>query len=384
LTIETARWVSFGALLVAAAGFWTAGKRAGASPTLAAIAVSIWLVAPRVVVVGNLTRQEAFVLAFVAWSLAATIQRRRVLALGLAGFAAMTHPAGLVLAFVLVAANARASADDEPPRVRDWAVVGLLATLFVFEVAHYAANLQVVHDHMSFQWRIKAERPPATVAAPLPALCLVVIGVALSRLGTLRRRAGHVLLALAGAGVVIHVIGNEIWYGMYGVETALLLGGLGLLSLGAASPKRFASRHAFTIAGAVAAAAVSLVFVGYSQGFNGMHLGDSPTEWPGFVAEVSATLSEIASASPTPATVLISDYSALPWPLETDHIGTMQIAKHTPLSGPADSADYLLWVRSACCPAALPPDGQVVARVVSSSSEFEAILFDTRVLLGSD
>lgn len=371
VTIDTARWVSFAAVLLAALGFWTAAVRASVRPLFAAVVVAFWLMTPSAVVAGNMGRQDAMVIAFVAWSLAATFGGRRVLALALAGAAALVHPAGVPFALILASANV----GHRPiiVRRRDWVVAGLVVMVALVEVVHMGTHASLTIDQLRFQLHRKAGRDPQLSRPVL----LALVALAAAGINQVRRHAdprAAVLLGLAGAGLLVESVGQEIWYQVYGFELALVMGALAaLIVIGHAPVTTTRVNPSIAIA---ALLAVGLLATGsFARTVNGMRFHDQPREWDAFVVDVRAELTSFADSSSQPRTVLINALSGLPWPAETDHIGNLRLVKETSVTRAHGGYAYELFARTVCCAGKQAiPRGRILARVSSAHHTFDATL----------
>ena len=111
-----------------------------------------------------------------------------------------------------------------------------------------------------------------------------------------------------------------------------------------------------------------------------MRLGHKPNEFAAFTDSVRAQLTKLG-ALPEHHTILVNSVSGLPWPAETDRIGTLTIVKAT-IDRPARTGyDYLLWARTICCLGQEPTPtnvGTPVVKVTSPSGVFDATIFQQR------
>lgn len=372
-TVETGRWVSLAAVLLAATGFWVAARRVGAHAIAAATAAGLWLVAPKVVLAGNITRHEAIVLACVAWALVALFTDRRVGAITLAALAAVVHPAGAAFAAViglaaLLRPSTRATSRGE------WLGAGALGAFLGFEVVHFATNWGIASEQLSFQWQRKAGRAPRGEA---PFLAVAYL-TALFACWRFRRTVAHPALVFSGAalaGAVVNAYGHEMWYGVYGIPTTGLLLSLGAL---AAVPHLPVAAHRMaTFTAATASAIAVFAFQGYETGFHKMRLGTDQKEWTAFTEQVRAELVALDAATTEDTVVVINSLSGLPWPAEQETFGNVRIVKETTVSA-ADDADYRLYARTFCCTGNISDQdaiGDVVATVESPTQRFDATLF---------
>lgn len=368
-TIDTGRWLSLVGILIAGWGFAVAAWRMNAPRIAAAAMVVAWLASPGVVIAGNITRHEAIVLALVAWALVATISGRRVIAFTLAGWAFALHPAAAAFAVLLVMANLRRGQHRTQPW--EWAVGATLVAFVAFEIVHIAPHFDLAFEQLRFQANRKAARR-MNVPPPILAALVLLLGATLVHLRVDPRR--HLVLAasVGVAGWATNQVGAEMWYQVYGNETAALLLGLGFLGLIAMVPVR--RRLALATTATVALGSVLFGSSAYTTGFYGMRFGTDTGEWDGFVVEVRGQLNALSGSTTVPSTVAISALSGLPWPAETDRIGNLQLVKETPVTE-AIKPDYVLFARTVCCGAKPPiPAGEVVATISSPTGAFDATL----------
>ncbi len=320
-TVAVGRGVSLAALISAAIGFWVAGSRAGANQVFSAAAVVVWLVTPAAVLAGNTARQEAIVLAFVAWSIAATVSRRRVLALALATLGALAHPAGAPFLIIVVCANGATKSDRHasPQTNRwEWIVAGLAVGLALFQLAHLALHLDPALDQLRFQLHRKADHP-RDVSSSAMALYFVIAIAAVRRW---RSDSRAILLGAVISLAVVRSVGQEIWYGIYEWPTGLLL----LSFAGAATLRRLSMPKVVRQVSALPlACAIALPLAhAWAADFQGMRFHQRPEEWSAFVASVHQELLRLSASSTREQVVLVNDLSGLPWPLEGDRVGPFQ------------------------------------------------------------
>ena len=372
-TVDVARSVSFVAVVAAAAGFWTAARRFGAGSTISALAVALWLVSPRVVLAGNIARHEALLLAFLAWSLAGTASQHRVAAASLAGFAAVLHPAGFAFAIIVLAANLRRR--GRRTDLWEWAIGVALAGFVVFELWHFGGNLSLAVDQLRFQATRKASRG-SSVPAPFIGLAVLAAAVAVIRYRASSRAPTVLFAGVAVAAVAVAQIGQEMWYQVYGLETAALCLVLAVLAFVATQP---APGRARTSGAAVAAMAFLLLGVaGFQQPFYGMRFARHSQEWDAFVVSVRGELVAFDRSSPAPKTVVINSLSGLPWPAEADTVGDLRFVKETLVTEAPAGTRYELFARTLCCDGEREPTpaGRVLAHVTSTNKTFDATLIE--------
>lgn len=371
LTVEVGRAVSLTAMLLAAVGFWVAGTRAGAGHYFSAAVVAAWLVTPSAVLAGNIARQEAVVLAFVAWSTAATLGRRRTLAISLAGFAALTHPAGVAFAIVAVAANV-GTADAPAPAARRFerVVAGLALAVAAFQVLHVVSHLDLALEHLRFQIDRKADRQ-----AQVPTgLVLIGVGLAVAAVWRWRRDSRALLLGGLVALGAVCVVGQEMWYQIYGWPTAVML----LAIVGSASvDQRSLSAATGRAASALVVLAVPVLVAGaWATPFYGMRFRHQPSEWTAFVTAVETQLVAFSASSDEDQAVVVNDLSGLPWPLEAERVGRVRLIKETSTTRFTGTTPQIkLYARTLCChPHAPVPAGEVISHVESPNGTYDATL----------
>ncbi len=374
-TVETGRWVSFVAVLAASAGFFTAGRKAGAHPVAAAAVAGVWLLMPKVVVAANVARHEGIVLGCVAWALVAVFSGRRVAAVTLGVFAAVLHPAGIAFAAVIVLAVLVCPAAKATTKW-EWAGAAALTAFVGFEVVHFVSNWGIATEQIRFQLARKGARVTPAID----------FGFALGLLGSLgllvrlRRHASQpavVFLGVAFGGAAVSAFGHEMWYGVYGLPTGALVLALGALVL---VPRLDASwQRSAQLATLAFATLVVFGTQGYGVAFYGMRIDHDQTELATFVADVRAQLVALDEQTSEPTTVALNALSGLPWPLQQERFGNVTLVKETAVSA-ATNPDYRLYARTACCTGkieATEPLGEVVATVASPHDLFDATLFKT-------
>jgi hypothetical protein len=366
-TVTVGRSVSLVAMLLAALGFWTAGRKAGVPPVIASILVGAWLLTPKVVVAANITRHEAIVLAVVAWGLVAVVSQRRLAGLTAAAFAVVLHPAGAPFAAV-IALGALVLPAKRPTRW-EWAGASALTAVCAFEAVHFAGNWDVASEQIRFQLNRKADR--VTPARDY----WFVAGFAAALYATIRSwalpyRLAGLFAGSAMAGAVISSFGHEMWYGVYGLPTGLLLMALAVATL--APEVHIVSASALQLATAAVVVLTTFGAANFTDSFYEMHINDSKTEWTAFVAKVETQLQAFDSSAPQPTTLALNELSDLPWPLVDAPLTHTTIVKETAVTK-SDEATYQL----VCCRENVPAShdvGEVVATIHSPHGEFTAQL----------
>jgi len=210
-SLAVARWASMLAVLVAAVALWrlcTAVAHRG----LATGIVALFVLHPAVLVIGNVARMDAWMLA-VSLTAMACLHRRPLLALALLLGATLVHPNALFFlasAVVYGVWAVRAGTVVVRPSRGELVVLGV-AVVAVFAYAiHVSAQWSGFVADMGVQLERKAGRD---VAASFTGRRLwMALGlIALTAVPT--RRAEHLrLLAVALPAYLVQRLGHEMWY----------------------------------------------------------------------------------------------------------------------------------------------------------------------------
>ena len=358
--------------------------RAGLPRWLATTLAAAWLVTARVVAIGNIARMDAVVLGLAGLSMWLLIVGRRRLAVTAAAVAPLVHPVGLVV-LVAVAGAAVLAHPRTPWRRAEVAVAVVVAVLWAAQVGYFLANAGIAGDHLAFQLSRKAGR--TITVAWWQWLLLASAGVAGAaatlrwRRATAEQAALWCALALAGAFVLVDVVGREMWYQPLGRETAILL--LGVVGLTVVRKRTgVAPVHV-----AAAAAAVVLAAVGLRPALTGtwyaMRLDPaSRGEWTAFTRAAMAQLHELDRTTAAPLTVLVDPYSGLGQHLTAQRWQGLQFVQPTPATPAGDlAADYLLTTPGAPFSTrslVAAWQGGAQTRVRSSRGTYEMILLEAR------
>ena len=330
-------------------GVFLAATRAGVHAAVAFGALLVWLCMPRVVAIGNIARMEGVILGIVGLCLWLTSSGRWPLAVSVSLLAPLVHPVGVV---VPVAVAVAALVDQRGRRWThgEWIVLAVAVGVWVAQVAYLLAHAGVAADHLRFQFTRKAGRP---ITLQWWQWALLAITAVSGAVATWRwRRSGRALaavetmLALAGAFVLVDVVGREMWYEHLGRETAVLLAGL--VAIAALSRVPTAAQRWSSLS---AAFAVVLVLVAglavrgtLAGGWYGMRaVAGSTAEWHAFTQRAMTELRRIDEAAP-PATVVVVDplsgfgheVVGHPW----RNLRFVQPTPATPMN--TTSADYVL------------------------------------------
>jgi hypothetical protein len=343
--LSTARAVSLAGVCVFATLLAGVVRRAGLPPVVAVLVAAAWLSTPRVVAAANLGRMESVVLALTAVALWLLASDRWPGALAVASVAPLIHPVGVVVALPVAAAWFMRA--DRPPWARwEIALVVVAAAVWLLELTYVLRHLDVARDHLGFQLRRKSSRGVELGWwAPLALTATALLGGRLTR--TWRRSSPPWValwagVAMAGGFIAAEVAGQEIWYGVLGRETAVVLVAVAVLAaLTPATRRRWRLEVVPTLA--VAAVATALV---WTFGFGWFRAGpdlQSRAEWRAYVDDTVAQLRALDAAAGAPATVLLDPLSgvgqevfARPW----ERLEFVQPTPATPRS--AVSADYVV------------------------------------------
>lgn len=340
-----ARWSSFACVVVFAASMALVAARRGVPQIVAVAAGGAWLLLPRVVVAGNVARMEAPLMALIGITIVLAERARWPAAIAVGLLAVLLHPIGVVI----VAVNVVGALVARPHRWRasrwDWALLGLTTAFVVADAIYMLLHADVVVEHLRFQLQRKSTR--GAVLTPVPAVVLTMavvgIGVLLRRIIPTSVRSPFVLLALlsSAAGMLVAILGQELWYEVLGVElsTALLI----LVVLLTVSWTRTA-RLVVTICLVVGAAAATWgtlhtpLFVYEFRASSGLS-----DDWPAFAEQAVAALEEYDGRAGPPEVVLIDSQSALTPYLHGRSWNRLRFVQTTPVTpfAPAE-ADLLL------------------------------------------
>ncbi|MBZ0303958.1 MAG: hypothetical protein K8J31_29740 [Anaerolineae bacterium] len=407
-SLEAARWISFTVVMGAAFGFYHLSRRLQLPPLLGALLAAVWLVTPRVVVMGNIARMEALVIAWIVLALLLAANDRWLMAAAAASLAALTHPIGipLFLIFPLMALLYRRS--WRPRRRLEWAILAAVGIVWLAEIIRFIHFSDVAQAQLAFQLARKGQS-----GIPLTVMHLAVLLINLhgALVCWLMRKAGAreadrlallmTLFLLAGALAMVYPLGREDWYEVYTTETANVLSLLALLGLRSLlkSPDapRAWSRPPVRVMPRVMLLSVLIVVVPHlvvslnqtepihSFG-HGMSIDDSDhAAWADFMAQVEAKLTQLDQSLDEPALVVVDRLSNIgflltdnPW----QHLRLVQVTPVTPLADDAPVSFALftnyppLWKQQQI--EARYPDAPEMLRVDSADGEFSLRLFDLR------
>ncbi|MDQ3710426.1 MAG: hypothetical protein M3387_14195 [Actinomycetota bacterium] len=375
-SVTAVRALSLVAAVAFATGLVLAVDRAGV--VWVAAAAAAWLVAPRVVLMSNVARMEAPVLALAGVALLFIGGRRWVAALAVAALAPLVHPVGVV---VLAAVAACAAWFRHGHRGRwDWFLLGGVGVAWAAEAAWFAWHADLVSQHLAFQLQRKAGRPPSL---PWTRALLLALAVGGGLEAARRRREASAgapvaatCLLMAAGFVVVTAVGNELWYEVLGGATAgLLLAAGAVLLLPLGRLRTGGAALAGVAGGALAAAGIVATL---TTPLYGMNPGIGRTgEWQRFTAEAVVALDRLDRQLDAPATVVVHRLSGIgPWLYDRQwrHLRVVQPTPVTPV--PAAGTDYALATLDqrpftrAVVEAELPA-GEPVAALRSDQGSFE-------------
>jgi hypothetical protein len=348
-TETTARLVSLALALMFAGCLYTVSVRLGDARLGMACALAVWLVAPLVVLMANIARMEALVLALVGAALLCVAAGRWAAALAVVSLTPLVHPMGfaLIAAFVLVAVLMRA--DLHPSGWPEAALIALTGLAWVAEAAWLAAHLDLVQAHLDYQLARKSSRGLTLsryeVAAGLVAAVGLAGAVAARRqLGEQRAVVLATTCAVAGAFVVIQVVGKEMWYRVLSRETVLLLAALAVAVVWRPGPARV---RPLTVALATALALVPIAAMARMT-VNGSAFGmamsaGTASRDHAFLAVVQRELRAFDARQPQPVVVALDWSSGLTPFLLQERWRNLRFVDPTPVTPLTRPPDYVLF-----------------------------------------
>jgi hypothetical protein len=238
-SLEAARWVSFILALVFSGSLFIVARKLNISPLLSAGAIVVWLIMPRVVLMANVARMESLVLAITALALVMVIYEQFWAGVAVSSLASLAHPAGipLFLSFATVALIFSKDIKLNSNRHFQWLIVGVVLAAWFFEALHFASNFTLAVDHLTYQMSRKASRGAFSFDKPAyPLIVLWILGMFtcwnLRTRGEAHKLAVLSLLFLLAVSLkFVSLIGREMWYWVYGNETASLLTFISFLGL---------------------------------------------------------------------------------------------------------------------------------------------------------
>ncbi|MFN2556647.1 MAG: hypothetical protein ABR592_07200 [Nitriliruptorales bacterium] len=386
-TLTVARATSLLFTLGTAMSLTVIARRLDVPPFAAAVVAASWLLAPHVVIAGNNARMEALVILIAVAAVALLACGRSLPAVATAVLAPAVHPAGFMVAAIVVGSALIARVDRRPRGLTSWLLVAFAAVAITVEVIHIASHWHIAVEDVSFQIMRKRNNNPALFdlgRAPflLPAAAgVLLLWKARARLGA---RAA-LLAALVGLTLGLGAVqgaGQEMWYGVYAEPTSLAL--LALVALGALSLRSAAvlrvweTRAASVLVALVPALATAVWWANPpTQGFG---LFDVPRgEWSAYVEGALATLERLEDGLDRPAVVAVDRLSPLTPALVThpwEHLEFVQETPVSPIQGQRDALgrpiDY--WLTT---PARLMTPRLVHRIPAPAGSSFPAITYSS-------
>ncbi|MDP9123115.1 MAG: hypothetical protein M3N82_00680 [Pseudomonadota bacterium] len=274
-SLQHAREVSLAFYCVAIALFCKVAW--GSQPSWRIVFIALVFLVPSSLVVSNVARMEAMILALGLGVLAATLANRFVLAVALVLLGALIHPNGVYFGLPMVfAMTLRRREFMEQVRrtvALDWAVLILAVVSVALYGAYIVQNLDGFRIDMAFQFTRKLERVP--FYHNVKALVLLILALAVT-VGFLWRKSQSqaIVAAFAAAMILIAVNGQEMWYQVFrnvGVGTLMLVL--------AAEVRHVLLRWGMVVAMALAYVAVAgFDFSGMSPHLSGDYLGEKASE----------------------------------------------------------------------------------------------------------
>lgn len=408
-SLAVARWVSFGLVMMSVVCLYLTGRRMGLPQVLVALLLTLWLIAPRVVVLGNAARMEVLVVTLLCVALVLAVHDRWLLAVAVAALLPLAHPVGLPLFFIFPVVAILFGRSLRPHDRLSWLLIVGVAALWLFEIVRFAQNMDVAQAHLGYQFLRKEQAPILLTPLHLALLAINLHGaltgwlMARRRHGTRHqgRLAGLVLMFVLGAALVmIHPLGREQWYVVYSIEVAnvimlMALGGLWRLLRVADAPVTW-KRPPFRVMPHLMALSMAIVIVPnllssaaqtepvYSFA-NLTIAGDSRAEWAGFLDGVEAELRALDEALDAPALVHVDRITNIDTLLTDRAWQNLRLVQTTPVTPLAEDVqvDFMLFVSG-------PPlwrTFQIEARfpgvepsvhIVSSTGRFHLYIFDVR------
>jgi len=191
--------------------------------------VALIFLMPSSVVVSNVARMEAMILALGLGVLASTLASRFVLAAALVLLGGLIHPNGvyfgLPLVFAAILRRRELIGLVRRTAAVDWAVMALALVLAALYGAYIGHNLDGFHTDMAFQFARKLERPPFYHNVKSMLLLALALAVTIGMLWR-RNEPQAIVASFAAVMILIAVNGQEMWYLVFrnvGLGTLILL-----------------------------------------------------------------------------------------------------------------------------------------------------------------
>ncbi|MBL4686775.1 MAG: glycosyltransferase family 39 protein [Nannocystaceae bacterium] len=296
-SLLVARGISMLAVWIAALALW---RLAGsvAHRGLATIVAGLFLLHPAVVVIGNVARMDAVVLAM-SLTAAACLDRRPVLAVGLLVLATLVHPNGaffLVAAAVYILVGLRRGTLVLRPTRAELGVLVIAAVALCAYAMHAASHWPGLVQDMAFQVARKTDRDvwlSFTGRRMWMALALVAMLV------WPQRRDGHARLLVVGLpAYLVQRLGHEMWYHPFDVLFTAVFAVAAVRMVVTVAPRLWTRARAATVL--VVGAALSLLGLAiwpelprhpHAAVWRHMRMADAPYVGPNELHSVAQTLS---------------------------------------------------------------------------------------------
>jgi hypothetical protein len=357
-TVATARLLSLGFTLAFAGCLYALTARASATGhgarLAAACAAALWLASPLVVLMGNIARMEALVLALTGAALLLIAAGRWAGALAVVALTPLVHPMGLALFVMLACAAVLVRADLRPSGRTQIIIVVLVGLAWIAEIAWLATHFVLLRAHLGYQLALKSSRGPAVGRYQLVAALAAVaglIGAATGRSGLGRQRAEALaaVCAVAGGLIAVEIAGNMMWYRVLGHPTVLLLAAVAAAlawprrSVVASRPRLAAVMGAAVAVAAVASVGAAVWRTMTSSAF-GMAISAGTTSGDdAFLTAVERELHRFDARQPHPMIVALDWSSGLmPFLLE-QRWDNLRFVDPTPVTPLTHQPDYVLF-----------------------------------------
>lgn len=408
-SLEVARWISFGLVAATAGTFYLISRRLNIAPAVGAALAAIWLVTPRVVILGNMARMESAVIALLALALLLAVNQRWLLALISAALLPLFHPIGIPLFLIFPAAALIFHQSIRPRHRLEWLLIFAIGVIWAAEIARFIAFADVAQAQLAFQLERKGQS-----LIPLTILHLVLLLANLHgaligwmmagrRHGTQHRGqlAGLVLMFLvAGALALVYPLGREDWYEVYTTELALVLTlfahiGLLIRLTADAAPRTWGLPPLRVMPVVMIFSALIVVLPHAIQSlaqpeppyvFRGMALtASSRAVWFDFLAQAEAELTRLDGSLTEPALVQVDRLANLDMLVTDNPWRNLRLIQITPVTPLDESAPVSFMLFTSYPPAWKQaqiadrfPDAPQLLQVTSDDGVFEMILFDLR------
>lgn len=185
-SLAMARLVSLVLVLAFVASIYIVAQNLRVPSLVAAIALVVWLVTPRVVLMSNVARMEALVLAIMGIALTLVARQHWVTGLALASLSALVHPVGLLIFLIFCSVAIlfwRSMQVEQKPgwiisgRSIALCVIGTVALAWILEALRFASNFDLASTHMAYQFFRKANRSLSIGVYDLLLFCIAGTGL---------------------------------------------------------------------------------------------------------------------------------------------------------------------------------------------------------------